>query len=337
MKRADFLRNTGFALAASALQISAHAGNVSAENVRRKILPPRLRPGDTVALTAPAGAVFNPEGIEKGKSALEAFGFRVRLCDSLYRKHGYFAGTDEERAKELMQLFEDDNVHGIVAVRGGWGCARILPLLDFEKIAAHPKVISGFSDITTLLLAIHAKTGIVTFHGPVGASSWSELTNFSFKSSVMDAEMPRYKESSAIVLSKGKAEGELLGGNLTVLCSLIGTPWLPDFTDSILFLEETEEEPYSIDRMLTQLKQSGMLSKAKGVVFGQCRKCEAEEPEKSFTFDEVMKQHFSGLDIPVISNYSFGHTVDKYTFPLGSRARISTEDRSVEMLEASVK
>lgn len=317
-----------------ASQLPAQTFNGDAQ--RELLLAPRLKKGDLIALTAPAGAIFNKESIGKARLALEGLGFRVRECESLGRQYGYLAGTDEQRAQELMELFTDDSVNGIVAMRGGWGCARLLPLLDFEKIRQHPKVLSGFSDITTLLLTLQAKTGLVTFHGPVGNSSWSPLTNRFFMSCVSENTQPEMIDSEADPICLGTAEGKLLGGNLAVLCSLLGTSYLPDFKDALLFLEETEEEPYSIDRMLTQLDLAGVLRQVRGVIFGKCTKCDAEEPEKSFTLREVLQQKLGALNIPAITNFSFGHTVDKYTFPVGVRARMDVGNRTVQLLENSV-
>lgn len=296
------------------------------------ILPPRLKTGDVIALTAPAGAIFNEESVQKATVALEGAGFRVKTCESLKQRFGYLAGTDEFRAKELNDLFADKNVNGIVAMRGGWGCARLLPLLDFNLIGKNPKVISGFSDITTLLLAIYAKTGMITFHGPVGNSSWGDFTMNHFLRIVKDAEPLKMEQPSADpaqVLKSGKASGKLLGGNLTVLCSLIGSGYLPDFKKSILFLEETEEEPYAIDRLLTQLELNGMHENSSGILFGKCAKCEAEEPDKSFTTEEVQKQKLVKNEIPVLTGFSFGHVKDKFTIPVGAMATLDTESSSL--------
>lgn len=303
------------------------------------ILPPRLKSKDVIALTAPAGAIFNEESIQKATVALEGAGFRVKNCESLKQRYGYLAGTDEFRAKELNDLFADKNVNGIVAMRGGWGCARLLPLLDFNLIGKNPKVISGFSDITTLLLAIHAKTGMITFHGPVGNSSWGDFTLTNFLRIVKEAEPLKMEQPSAeplSILKSGNASGKLLGGNLTVLCSLFGSSYLPDFKNSILFLEETEEEPYSIDRLLTQLELNGMHENCNGIVFGKCVKCEAEEPDKSFTTEEVLKQKLVKNEKPVISGFSFGHIKDKFTIPVGAMATLDTASSSLQLGHACV-
>jgi muramoyltetrapeptide carboxypeptidase len=340
VNRRQFLRNTSLAAAGSLLASCLPAQpEAKTEAPPGIILPPRLKKGDLIALHAPAGAIFNEESIQKATTALEGAGFRIKICDTLKQKFGYLAGSDEFRAKELNDLFSDKTVNGIVAMRGGWGCARLLPLLDFENIKKNPKVISGFSDITTLLLAIHAKTGMITFHGPVGNSSWGDFTMNHFLRMVAEGEIMELKQpvgNDSSVLTAGKASGKLLGGNLTVLCSLIGSDYLPDFTDSILFLEETEEEPYSIDRLLTQLSLNGVLKKSKGFVFGKCSKCEAEEPDKSFTTEEVLKQKLVFADKPFINGFAFGHTTDKFTIPVGANATLDTSTNSVKMEYACV-
>lgn len=303
------------------------------------VLPPRLKTGNVIALTAPAGAIFNEESIQKATLAIEGAGFRVKQCDSLKQRFGYLAGTDEFRANELNALFADKNVNGIVAMRGGWGCARLLPLLDFDLIGKNPKVISGFSDITTLLLAIYAKTGMITFHGPVGNSSWGDFTMNNFLRIVKEAEplkMEQPKDDPVTVINAGKVSGKLLGGNLMVLCSLLGTGYLPDFSDSILFLEETEEEPYAIDRLMTQLALNGVQNKTAATVFGKCAKCEAEEPDKSFTLEEVQKQKLSLPAKPAITGFAFGHVKDKFTIPVGAMATLDTANASLLLGHACV-
>lgn len=315
------------------------AGFTSAEEKPTLLRAPRLKPGNTIALTAPAGAIFNEESITKAVTALEAAGFKVKTGDTLKARYGYLAGEDAFRAKELNALFSDSSVHAIMAMRGGWGCARLLPLIDFENIRKHPKIITGFSDITTLLLALHHKTGLVTFHGPVGNSSLGEFTMQQFLRVVQRGEAATLQQPEGdpvITITPGKARGVLAGGNLTVLCSLMGTGYLPDWENKILFVEETEEEPYSIDRLLTQLKLAGVLQKLSGFIFGKCTKCEAEEPEKSLTLQQVLNDHIRPLKVPAFFGSSFGHVRDKLTLPLGTEAEIDAASGTIRLLQASV-
>ncbi|HEU4719432.1 MAG TPA: LD-carboxypeptidase [Bacteroidia bacterium] len=336
--RRSFIRTIGIASAAMSLPSFARGQSsaVKSQNAGGALKPARLKPGDLIAFTAPAGAIFNDDSVQKATAAFEAQGFRVKHGKTLSEKFGYLAGKDDLRAKELQDLFSDKETKAIMAMRGGWGSARLLPLIDPTIIAASPKIFSGFSDITTLLAAFQVTTGLVTFHGPVGNSSLEDFTMTHFLDLVANAASPELVQDDVTILAEGEAEGMLLGGNLTVLCAMIGTPWMPELKDSLLFLEETEEEPYSIDRMLTQLTLAGVFTKTKGVVFGQCVKCVAEEPEKSFTLDEVLRQKLSSLGIPVMTGFSFGHIKDKFTLPLGIRARMSTQRKSLQLLESSV-
>lgn len=302
------------------------------------ILPPRLKKGDLIALTAPAGAIFNEETVTKATASLTAMGFRVKVGATAKTKTGYLAGDDQFRANEFLSFMNDKEVKGIVALRGGWGCARLLPYLDLTLLMGNEKVISGFSDITTILLALYAQLGMVTFHGPVGNSTWEGATSENFLSVVQDVDVP-FKMTNAEVktIASGYAKGILLGGNLSIICSLIGTSYLPDFGGAILFLEETEEEPYRVDRLLTQLSMCGILDKVAGVVFGTCAKCEAEEPDKSFTLDEVLDHHFKNRKYPVIKGFAVGHIKDKFTLPIGVLAELSSEKGTLTLLEAAVR
>ncbi len=339
--RRSFLKKS--ALAAAGLM----AGNLRADSSQeiklteeeKIILPPRLKKGDTIALTAPAGAIFNADSIQKATVAFESQGFSVLHGETLKQQSGYLAGTDEFRAGELNALFANKNVSAIIAMRGGWGCSRLFNHLDFNLIGQHPKIICGFSDITSLLLAIYKKTGLITFHGPVGNSTLEGFTMENFLRLVKDGEALKMIQPVAeplTVFSKGSATGKLFGGNLTVWNSLIGTGYLPDTTGSLLFFEETEEEPYQVDRLLTQLELTGTLSSAAGIIFGKCAKCEAEEPEKSFTLQEVFQQKFGKLNLPVASGFNFGHVRDKFTFPVGAKATFDTADSSVTLLNPCV-
>jgi muramoyltetrapeptide carboxypeptidase len=336
--RRKFIRNS--VLGTGLLTFGANS-IVHAEIVKENpaaILPPKLNKGDLVALMAPAGAIFNEEAITKSRSALEAMGFRVKVGATAATKTGYLAGDDEFRAKEFMSFMNDKEVKAIIALRGGWGCARMLPFVDMSIIIDNPKVICGFSDITTLLLAIYRQTGLVTFHGPVGNSTWEGATTTNFLDVVQARKLPLSLSNPEVkVVSEGYGAGKLIGGNLSIICSLIGTSFLPDFKDAILFLEETEEEPYRVDRMLTQLSMCGILDKLSGVVFGTCAKCEAEEPEKSFTLDEVLDHHFKSRSYPVIKGFAIGHIKDKFTLPVGVNAELDTKEKALLISSAAVR
>ncbi|HWY13261.1 MAG TPA: LD-carboxypeptidase [Bacteroidia bacterium] len=307
-----------------------------------KIKATRLKSGDTIAITSPAGAVWDDAQVEKFAGILKGFGFNTVLGNTLKQKLGYFSGTDGERAKELNDFFADKNIKGIFCMKGGWGCARIIDQLDYKLISQNPKVLIGFSDITTLLNAIYAKAGLITFHGPVGNSGWNDYTSLVFKSVIMNAEQtvfplsPVGEDDKIITFNKGIAKGILAGGNLTIISSLIGSDYLPHWNGKILFLEETKEEPYSIDRMLTQLKLAGVFKQLNGIAIGKFVKCEAEEPLKAFTFMQVLEQHFKPLTIPVFYGLMTGHIENKLTLPVGAEVTMNADTGILKLNESAV-
>lgn len=305
-----------------------------------KLRPGKLNSGDYIGLCAPAGALRREEEISEFTAILKEMGFRVKVATNVRKKFGYFAGTDEERASDFMELIEDADVKAIFCLRGGWGTARLLPLLNFEKIQSNPKIIMGFSDVTTLLNCIHQNCKMITFHGPSGNSSWNTYTRNYIKRLLIDGEMITYQnkneDSSIITYTPGEVYGELMGGNLTVMTTLLGTSMEPDWTGKILFLEDVLEEPYSIDRMLTHLKNAQVLDKVNGVVLGNFRKCFAEEPDRSFTLEEVFEQHFSNFGKPVFYGAQIGHAVNKFTIPVGASARMNADHGTITLLESCV-
>ncbi|MBP7808462.1 MAG: LD-carboxypeptidase [Bacteroidia bacterium] len=338
--RRNFVKSTAL-LSSLAVLNQSFKGLEEFSDTGDKIKAKRLKSGDTVVITSPAGAVWDETQIEKFSNILKGFGFKVLLGQSLSLKTGYFAGTDEERAEELNTLFANTDIQGIFCMKGGWGSARILELLDYKTITNSPKVLIGFSDITTLLNAIYVKTGLITFHGPVGNSGWNDWTSNAFKRVVMKAEQPLFpvgpnEEDKIVTINKGVATGTLVGGNLTVISSLIGTGYLPDFKGKILFLEETKEEPYRIDRMLTQLKLAGVFKQISGIAIGKFVKCEAEEPHKAFTFMQVFEQHFKSLSIPVFYGLMTGHIENKLTLPVGAEVTMNADTGTIKLNESAV-
>jgi muramoyltetrapeptide carboxypeptidase len=338
--RRNFLLKAGI-LACSGVVLGRNTLPALEVSELKRIKPKALKAGDTIAITSPAGAVWDEAQVETFTNILKGFGFNIILGKTLKEKHGYFAGTDDLRAKELNDLFADKKVKGIFCMKGGWGCARLLDKLDYKLIKENPKVLIGFSDITTLLLAITSKTGLITYHGPVGNSGWNDFTKNSFINVVQTTKPYTFEanpanEEAILTINSGKASGELFGGNLTVLSSIIGSGYLPNWKGKILFLEEAKEEPYSIDRMLTQLKLNGVLDSVSGIVFGKCAKCLAEEPNKSFTLNEVLLQHFKPLKIPVFFGAMIGHIENKLTVPIGINAIMDADKGTISLSEASV-
>lgn len=314
------------------------------------VRPRRLRPGDTVGLVAPATATFFPVDIDIAEEALTAMGLKVKRGAHLLDRFGFLAGRDRDRAADINGFFADSSIAGIVALRGGWGCARLLPYLDYEVIARHPKVVLGYSDITALLNGIHAKTGLVTFHGPVGVSRWNSFNHDYMKRVAFDGEAVTFRnlremeedelaqrKNRVRTISPGTARGRMLGGNLTVLTSILGSPYVPDFTGAILFLEDTDEAPYRVDRMMTQLKLAGILEKVRGVVFGECTDCEPGEGSYgSLTLEEILTDHLKPLGIPAWHNAMIGHIPKQFTVPVGVEVEIDAVAGAIRMVEPAV-
>ena len=320
----------------------------SAEAAISVIKPRRLQPGDRVALINPAGATAHHVEVEIVVESLQALGLEVKQAEHLMDRYGYLAGTDRERADDVNAQFADRSIAGVVAVRGGWGCARILPLLDFDTISRNPKILIGYSDVTALLLAVHSVTHLVTFHGPVGLGPWNGFTVDYFKKVLFDGETVLYSNPTSMgdnltqvsdriqTITSGKARGRLLGGNLSVLSAIVGSRYLPDWDGAILFLEDINENIYRIDRMLTQLKLAGILERVSGLVFGKCTDCDPGEGYGSLTLEQVFDDHIKPLGIPAYQGAMIGHIRDKFTLPEGIQAEVDADKGTIRLLESPV-
>jgi muramoyltetrapeptide carboxypeptidase len=303
------------------------------------IKPRRLQVGDTIAAINPAAFTYQKE-VTKFFKVVENLGLKVKLGSHFYDRYGYLAGKDADRAADVNAAFSDPAVQGIFTGMGGWGCNRILPLLDYNTIRNNPKIILGFSDVTSLLLAIHAKTNMVTFHGPLGVSSWSKFTVDSLKQVLFDGEAATLTNANTVkveTITRGKARGRLLGGNLSVIATTVGSAYLPEWDNCILFVEEVGEEVYRVDRMLTQLKLAGILDRISGFIFGQCTKCDAEKPEESLTLEQVLSDIIRPLRIPAWYGSMVGHVRDKFTLPIGLQVEIDADSGTIKLLESAVK
>ena len=316
---------------------------------RRPLLRPRrLQPGDTIGLINPSKAVFERQTYEIVTESLQALGFRVRESPNLRARYGHFAGTEAQRANDVNGFFADPAIAGILAVTGGSGANRILPLLDYALIQRNPKFLGGFSDVTALINAVHAKTGLVTFHAPVGESEWNPFSVEHFRGTVMEARaltlrnpvdrgdslVPR--DNRITTIRSGRASGPLVGGNLAVLTSLAGSPYLPSFDGAMLFLEEVNEHIYRVDRMLSTLKLMGALDRLAGVVLGAFTNCGPGEGYGTLTLDEVFDDYFLSLNIPVYRGAMIGHIKRKFTVPVGLEAEIDADAGTIRLLEAAV-
>ena len=328
--------------------LATRAAAPAAEARLPAIKPPRLVPGDTVGLIDPASATFLRQDVQIVTETLEAMGFKVKRGAHLMDRYGYLAGRDRDRAADVNALFADREVKAVLAVRGGWGSARLLPYLDFDLIRRHPKVLVGYSDLTALLNAVHARTGLVTFHGPVGVSTWTPFSVEHARRVLVDGEALTLAnpvqvkdtlvpvEDRVWTITPGTARGRLLGGNLTVLSALVGTPYLPDFEGAILFLEDVGEQIYRIDRMLTQLALAGILKKVRGVVFGRCTRCDPGEGYGSLTLEEVFDDHLEPLAVPAWHGAMIGHIDQQFTLPVGLEAEIDAVRGTIRLLESPV-
>jgi len=245
-------------------------------------------------------------------------------------------------------MFADPDVRAIFAVRGGWGCARILPLLDWPAIRANPKLLIGYSDITALHLAIAARAGFPTIHAPNAANGWGETSwgalwrlAFTGETPLLESPPPdplQPNRLGATAIRPGKARGKLLGGNLSVLTALAGTPWLPDFDGAILFLEDTGEAEYRIDRMLSQLALSGILGRAAGVVFGQCTRCSSGVPDYTgLTLPQILHHYLAPLGVPAFYGANIGHIANQLAVPLSVEAELDAEAGTIRILEPAVE
>ena len=350
MRRRSFLKKStiisAVAVASSnTLLIKEH---ILQANVIR-IKPKRLKRGDTVGLIAPGGYI-SKNALTESIENIEKLGFKPYFTDNILARNGYLGGSDEKRSDDVNHMFINDKVDGIICARGGYGCNRILPMLDYDAIKANPKVLVGYSDITALHNAIYAKTGLVTFHGPVATSTFNEFSINNFVNVIMEPKeryvfkhSDDYKKGGDYEIStirEGKAKGELIGGNLRIVVTLIGTPYDVDFTNKILYLEEIDEKPYRIDRMLTELLLAGKLQQVAGIALGVFRKCDkkvgTQKGEETFSLKEVLIDRLYDLGIPVIYGLSFGHIENKYTLPFGINAELDVMNQTITLEESAV-
>jgi muramoyltetrapeptide carboxypeptidase len=308
----------------------------------------RLQPGDTVALINPSGAIHEREPYAVAIESLQALGFKVREAPNLRARYGHLAGTDRQRADDVNAMFADASIHGLLAMTGGSGGNRMLPLVDYELIRRNPKFLGGFSDLTALINAVHAKTGLVTFHAPMGASEWNAFSVDHFRRTVMAAEALLLKNDKAdddalvsktgriVTIRPGRASGPLLGGNLAVLTSMAGSPYWPKFDGAILVLEDVNEYIYRVDRMLSTLKLAGVLDRLAGVVLGGFTNCEPGEGYGTLTLDEVFDDYFKGLTVPVFRGAQFGHVKKKWTLPIGLPVEMDAQAGTLRLLQPAV-
>ena len=308
-------------------------------------------PATRVGIVAPASATFKTVDVAIARESLEALGLRVTVGPHVLSRHGYLAGGDKDRAADINAFFRDPSIKAVVPIRGGWGSSRVLPHLDYEAIRRNPKVLVGYSDITALHMAIQAKTGLVTFHGPNGLGRWDAWSVDIFRKVLFDGEAVTLDNPTTLsdknaltqtehrvqTLVPGTARGRLLGGNLTVLTAILGSTYVPSFDGAILFLEDVDENLYRIDRMFTQLKLAGILDRISGFVFGTCAECEPGEGFASLTLEEILADHITPLGVPAWFGAMIGHQTPQWTVPVGIEATIDASRGTIRLAEPAVR
>lgn len=315
------------------------------------IKPDHLNPGDTIGIVAPASAPPDPKAIDFSVQALERLGFKPKLSANARKRWGFLAGTDRERASDLMKMFADRKVKAILCVRGGYGSARLLPLLDYSAIRRNPKIFIGYSDITSLHCALLTQSNLISFHGPMLNSDFikDDLPDFTLQSFLRTLTQPRaagsichrYKRKTVSILRRGMVSGQLIGGNISLLCTTLGTPFQPSFKNKILFFEDLDEVPYRFDRMLTHLLNAGVLQQVAGIAIGINANC--EDPKAKTTKEyrqtmlDVFKERLLPLKVPIVAGLPFGHIPLNATLPIGVRVTLDAVKGDLLITEAAVK
>jgi muramoyltetrapeptide carboxypeptidase len=338
MQRRTFLGGTGALFAAPA----ANSGLLK---------PKALRPGDTVGLITPSTYVSDPDRLQLAARTIRYFGLNMKVGKNVGKREGYLGGTVGERLDDLHQMFRDPEVRAVFAIRGGYGAAQLLDGIDYDLLRRNPKIFLGYSDITALHLAIQKKANLVTFHGPVVLARFTEYTQTYFRKALFSTEPigavtnppdsdPLRPAHQLRTIRPGRARGPLIGGNLSLVSTTMGTPYEIETRGRILFLEDVDEQPYSIDRMLTQLRLAGKLDAAAGVIFGECSGCRPREFEPSFdstlSLGEVLDNLLAKLRAPLLSGLTVGHTDDQATLPLGVTCTLDSEKGELVIEEAGV-
>lgn len=335
-----------FVSALPALALDAQTGT----SEKPLLKPKALKPGDTVGLVTPSTYVADPVQLETMKLTAEMFGWKTKIGKQVGKREAKPGDGIAGRIEDLHAMFRDPSVDGIICVRGGYGTPQLLDGLDYDLIRRNSKMLLGYSDITGLHLAIHQKTGLVTFHGPTGLSPFTDFSQNWFKRAIDTKPMgplgnpternPFRPAHPLRTVRDGKAKGRLIGGNLTLVSCLMGTPYEPDVRGKIFFLEDVGEEPYRIDRMLQQLALAGKFDQCAGVVIGECVDCGPRQFEPSITFNytlgEVLDRVFSKVKVPVFHGLLIGHTADQITLPQGVMASMDADRKELVIEESAV-
>lgn len=346
--RRAFLTNLSIGLAGTLALPRLSFGAPSAEALIR---PKALRTGDTVGLITPATYVPDPDRIALADRTLKYFGLRTKLGKNAGKRMGDYHSSIAERLDDLHSMFRDKEVSAVFAIRGGYGSMHLLDRIDYDLIARNPKIFLGYSDITAMHLAINRHAKLVTFHGPIALSRFTDFTQKYFRKALFETQpigkVTNPPESNELrpahhlrTIRPGMATGPLIGGNLTLISNTLGTPYEIDARGKILFLEDVEEEPYSIDRMLTQMRLAGKFDNVAGVIFGECQDCRPNDYKPSSTIPyglgEVLDNILGELKVPVLYGLTIGHTDDQLTLPMGVTATLDATNGTVDIKQAAV-
>jgi len=305
--------------------------NATAKSIR---IPPPLKTGDTIGLVTPAGPVRDREAFAFGRRLLEEQGYRVKVPEDVFREEGFLAGSDRERTRQFREMWQDPEVNAVLAVRGGYGCLRLLPLLDLTELVAAPKILAGFSDLTVMLNEFARLTGLVTYHAPMlNTLARSDTTSLeSFWGMLAGDGGHEIFPTNLEIIRPGQGTGPLLGGNLTSLAHLIGTPHEPNWAGCLLFLEDTGEPPYRIDRLLTHLERAGCLQKLAGLILGTFTNGSGEEENWApAVWGRVLE--LAGGDYPIWGNFPVGHGARNLALPVGATATMDSHSRSLRLTD----
>jgi muramoyltetrapeptide carboxypeptidase len=286
-----------------------------------------------VALVAPAGPLQNPDELPRAQENARSLGWEPVVASHANARVGYLAGKDRDRLNDINRALRDPKIGAVWCLRGGYGVMRILPGIDYDALSRAPKAIIGYSDVTALHAAVQRKCKLITFHGPTAREALTDFSRDSFQRAVVENADSCGVAADSRELNAGTAEGRLVGGNLAVLSALCGTPYMPDLTDGILILEDINEPVYRVDRMLEQLKLSGVLNGCKAIVFGNCSGCEATAPGRSF--DDVLSEVAHALGVPCLAGIPVGHIAEQWTIPLGAMGKLDTDARRLTVTSYS--
>lgn len=294
-------------------------------------LPPPLTPGARVALIAPAGPLRSASALDDAVAQTRSFGWEPVVGEHAAARVGYFAGSDAQRLNDLNAALRDDTIDGIWCVRGGYGAMRLLDGLDVDAMRKRPRTLIGYSDITVLHTALGNAANVITFHGPHAALTLSPFSRDSFERAVIARRDPCGEAPHARTLRPGRAEGRLVGGNLSLLASLCGTRFAPDYANAILVVEDIGEPTYRIDRMLCQLALSGAFARLAGIAFGQFSEGTEPGDVSSRPLDDVLLEAAGIAGVPAIAGIPLGHIDDQWTLPLGAAAELDADRRTLHV------